>query len=149
MRNVIFGVVMVAGVLAGIFGAPSSAPSLELNPGKYAVTVTYEVQEQRQNEPRTATRCIATRDLSEPEKIFNDQTSTSPGSSETCSVRNWKSANQQISYDADCSNRTVHVQGHVSPTGFLVVRTVRPKASARVSLKLTVRGIRTGDCTVR
>lgn len=149
MRNAIFGVVTVAGVLAGIFGAPSTAPSLGLNPGKYAVTVTYEVQEQRQNEPRTATRCIATRDLSDPEKIFNDQPSPPQGNGEACSVKNLKSANQQISYDADCSNRTVHVQGHVGPTGFLVVRTVKPKASARVSLKLTVRGTRTGDCLTK
>jgi hypothetical protein len=146
-KNAVFGLVALASVLACIFSAYSASPSLELEPGKYAVTITYEVQDQRQNEPRTATRCITARDLDDPEKIFNDQTGAPPGSSEACSVRNLKTTNQGVSYDADCSNRTVHVQGHLSATGFLVVRTVKPKASARVSLKLTVRGTRTGDCS--
>lgn len=146
-KNCIFGVAVAVGsMLASVFGGSPPA-SLGLSPGKYVVTITYEVQDQRQNEPRTTTRCVTLRDLDDPEKIFNDQTSMPPGSGEACSVRNLKSANRQISYDADCSNRTVHVQGHVSPSGFLVVRTVKPKSSTRVSLKLTVKGTRAGDCS--
>ena len=132
--------------LAGAFGALAAAANVELRPGKYTVTVTYEVQDQRQNQSRTSTRCVTQQDLGHPEKIFNDRTGAAPKQEDTCSVKNFKSEGGKISYDAECANRTVHVEGNVSGTGFSVVRTVTPKASAGVSLKFTVRGTRTGDC---
>lgn len=134
--------------LAGLFAALTAATNvdLELKPGKYALTVTYEVQDQRQNESRSATRCIRPRDLDNPEKIFNDQVAAMPQEKDVCSVKDLKNAGGKISYDADCANRTVYVEGNVSAGGFSVVRTVTPKASEAVSLKFTVSGRRTGDC---
>ncbi|MHB8411751.1 MAG: DUF3617 domain-containing protein [Candidatus Acidiferrales bacterium] len=142
------GAVRIAAVvaLASLFGALAAAARLDLKPGKYALTITYEVQDQRQNESRSATRCITPRDLSNPEKIFNDRIAAAPKKEEACAVKDLSSAGGKISYDAECSNRTVHVEGNLSGTGFSVVRTVKPKASQGVSLKFTVRGRRMGDC---
>lgn len=141
--------VAVAGSLLAALSTLAAAPNLKLEPGKYVVTVTYEVQEQRQNEPRTTTRCITARDLNDPEKIFNDQTSSPPQNGETCSVKSLKAANRRVSYEADCANRTVQVKGMLGSDGFSVVRTVTPKGNQGVSLKFTVRGERTGDCSSR
>jgi hypothetical protein len=147
MKKGIFGGVSAAAALLSVSSAIAAAPNLKLEPGKYVVTITYEVQDQRQNEPRTTTRCITRGDLNDPEAIFNDQTGTPSESISACSVRNLKSSNQRVSYDADCSNRTVHVHGSVSSDGFSVVRAVTPKGNSAVSLKFTVRGRRTGDCS--
>lgn len=124
----------------------AAAANVDLKPGKYALTITYEVQDQRQNESRSGTRCITARDLDDPEKIFNDQMVATPKEEQACSVKGLKSTGGKISYDAECPNRRVHVEGDLSGTEFSVVRTVKPKASEEVSLKFTVRGRRTGDC---
>lgn len=124
---------------------PAFAREVTLRTGKYEFTVTYEVQGERQNESRTTTRCIQQQDLIDPENIFTDQLPTAR-QQETCSVRSLKSGQGKISYDADCFNRTVHVEGELSSAEFSVVRTVTPKASASVLLRFTVRGKRLGDC---
>lgn len=142
-----FGVVVVAAALVGICGTLGAAPNLKLEPGKYAVTVTWEVQDQRQNEPTFTTRCITRQDLGYPERIFHYQTSSPPEKTETCSVQNFKKADGRISYQADCSNRTVHVEGNLSHEAFSVVRTVMAKGNQEVSLKFIVSGRRTGDCS--
>lgn len=135
--------VIAAAILCG---GVAAAANVDLKPGKYALTITYEVQNQRQNESRSGTRCITPRDLDNPERIFSDQVTVRPKQEESCSVKQLMNTDGKISYDAECSNRTVHVEGNVSATGFSVVRTVKPKASQGVSLKFTVRGTRTGDC---
>lgn len=135
--------VIVAAVLCG---GVAEAANVDLKPGKYALTITYEVQDQRQNESRSGTRCITLRDLDNPEKIFSDRVTVRSKQEESCSVKQLRNIGGKISYDAECSNRTVHVEGNLSGTEFSVVRTVKPKASEGVSLKFTVRGRRTGDC---
>jgi hypothetical protein len=130
-----------AAALAGMFSMPGAIANVKLRPGKYIVTITYEVQEQRQNEPRIATRCITLNDLADPERLFNDQQNGSE-----CTVRNLVSGDRKIQYDADCPNRTVHVEGDVSGQGFSVVRLVTPRSNQGVSLKIAERGTRTGDC---
>jgi len=146
-KNGVLDVFALAAALAGVSSALAATPNLRLAPGKYIVTITYEVQDQRQNELHTTTRCITRGDLNDPEKIFNDQTGTPAESVKACSVRNVRSSNEQVSYDVDCSNRTVHVDGNVSGNGFSVVRAVTPKGNKAVSLRFTVRGRRTGDCS--
>lgn len=136
---------VVAIALAGLFGGVAAA-NVDLKPGKYALTVTYEVQNQRQNESRSGTRCITPHDLDNPEKIFSDWVTVRPKQEESCSVKQLRNIGGRISYDAECSNRTVHVEGNLSATEFSVVRTVKAKASQGVSLKFTVRGRRTGGC---
>jgi len=138
---------LAAVVMASLTSTGAFATNVNLRPGRYAFTVTYEVQGERQNESRTMMRCIRRGDLVDPENIFTDRTSAAKPE-ETCSVRGLKSAEGRISYDADCSNRTVHVEGDLSQAGFSVVRTVRPKTSASVSLKFTVRGKWLGRCGV-
>jgi len=135
--------VIVAAVLCGSVAA---AANVDLKPGKYALTITYEVQNQRQNESRSGTRCISPRDLDNPEKIFSDRVTARPKQEESCSVKQLRNTGGKISYDAECSNRMVHVEGNLSGTEFSVVRTVKPKASEGVFLKFTVTGRRTGDC---
>lgn len=135
-----------ASAISFLCGAPARATTLELRPGQYAMTVTYQVQGERQNQSRSGTRCITASDLGNPEIIFSDQM-VSPRKEETeCSVKELKDAGGNVSYDADCSNRTVHVTGSLSETDFSVVRTVTPKASPKVLLKFVVTGKRTGDC---
>ena len=143
----VFGVIAVAAVLAGVCGTLAAAPNLKLEPGRYVVTITSQVQDQRQNEPRVTARCITRQDLGYPEKIFNYQTSSPPGKTEECSVKNFKRADRRISYQADCSNRTVRVEGDLSNEGFSVVRTVTPRGNQAVSLKFIVSGRRTGNCS--
>lgn len=133
-------------VVAVLCGGVAEAANVDLKPGKYALTITYEVQDQRQNESRSGTRCITLRDLDNPEKIFSDRVTVRSKQEESCSVKQLRNIGGKISYDAECSNRTVHVEGNLSGTEFSVVRTVKPKASEGVSLKFTVRGRRTGDC---
>lgn len=125
----------------------ATAASVELQPGKYAFAVTYEVQDQRQNESRTGTRCIVPADLDNPEKIFNDRLLAGEKSDESCTVSRLKTGGGMISYDADCQNRLVHVEGRVGSTDFSVVREVKPKASQGVSFKLTLMGKRMSDCS--
>lgn len=127
--------VIAAAILCGGF----AAANVDLKPGKYALTITYEVQNQRQNESRSDTRCITLRDLDNPERIFSDRVTARPKQEESCSVKQLRSIGGKISYDAECSNRMVHVEGNLNGTEFSVVRTVKPKASQGVSLKFTVR----------
>ncbi|HEV2305673.1 MAG TPA: DUF3617 family protein [Candidatus Acidoferrales bacterium] len=143
-KNTFKTLVVIA--LSGSFAALAAPANVDLKPGKYTVTITYEVQGQRQNQSRTSTRCITAKDLGNPEKIFNDQAVSTLKEKDVCSVRDLKSTGGKISYDVDCLNRSVHVQGNVSATGFSALRTVTPKASRSVTLKFTVRGTRTGDC---
>ena len=124
----------------------TTAANIDLKPGEYTLTVSYQVQDQRQNESRTGTRCIALDDLDNPEKIFNDRMLAGNSQDADCVVRDLRSGDGQISYDADCQNRFVHVQGTIGNTEFSVVREVKPKASREVSMKVTLRGKRTGDC---
>jgi len=121
--------------------------NLQIQPGRYAVTVTYAVQEQRQNQSRHASRCIAYNDLGNPERIFSDNTSSTATPEETCAVTALSIGSGKVSYDANYSNRLVHVAGTAGGTQFSVVRSVRPKAGGDVFLTLTVRGTRIGDCS--
>ncbi len=143
-RNVLNAVLFAA--LLGPCALRAMGATVDLTPGKYAFTITYEVQDQRQDESRTGTRCIAPSDLDNPEKIFNDRMLAGSKSEDSCAVKDLKSGDGTISYDADCQNRLVHVEGTVGSTEFSVIREVKPKASKGVSLKLTLRGKRTGDC---
>lgn len=140
-QNGMFGRVASAVALAGMFSTPVAAGKMNLQPGKYSVTITYEVQEQRQNEARITTRCITAEDLDDPERVFNDQ-----GNGKECAVRNLTSGGGRISYEAECANRTVHVEGDLSGRSFSVVRTVTPRGNQGVRLKAAERGRRTGDC---
>jgi hypothetical protein len=141
-RDGTFGTIAAAAALAGMFGTSLVTAKVKLQAGRYNVTITYEVQEQRQNEARITTRCITAEDLSDPERVFNDQ-----GNREGCTVRNLMSGNRKIRYDAECPNRTVHVEGELSGQSFSVVRIVKPNGNQGVSLKLAERGTRTGDCS--
>lgn len=135
-------------VIFVICGSTSKAcaGNVDLKPGRYEITVTYEVQHERQNQSRTAVRCIRPVDLESPERVFNDRTDSAPKPGEICTVKGLRSSAGKISYDADCSNRTVHVEGSVDALGFSVVRTVRPRAGQTVPLKFMIRGRRTGNC---
>lgn len=135
-----------ASLMACAVTAIAPAREIDLKPGRYAVTVAYEVQHERQNQSQATTRCIRPPDLASPERIFNDRTDSATAPEETCRVTNFKSSAGRISYDAECSNRTVHVEGTVAESGFSVVRTVTPRTGQAVPLKFMIRGKRTGDC---
>lgn len=140
------GRVAISVTLAGLFGASAFCAQVPLKPGQYAMTVTYQVQNERQNQMRSGTRCVTASDLENPEAIFSDEITRLQTDETKCSVGNWKNTGGRISYDAECSNRTVHVEGSLSETQFSVVRTVTPKTSPKVLLKFFVTGRRTGDC---
>ena len=139
------GLSVLISVLA-LCPALAASTDVKLKPGRYAVTITYEVQDQRQNELRRGTRCITPGDLGHPERIFDDNLTSPHPARDSCSVRNWKAARGKISYEADCGNRKVRVQGAVSGTEFSVVRRVWLKEGREAALKLMVRGRWTGDC---
>lgn len=132
--------------LIGVSGVLAAASNLDLKPGMYESTITYEVQNQRQGRLRTVTRCIGAEDLADPEKIFNDPTEAPPKPQDRCWARDLKTAGGKVSYDADCPNRTVHVEGLLTRTGFTVIRVVKPKTTDGVSLKFTVHASRIRDC---
>lgn len=132
--------------LAALFTTLAGAASMDLKPGEYAMTITYEVQDQRQTETRTMVRCITQSDLQNPETIFTDQAFTGNKEQDACLVKDLRKAGTQISYEADCSNRGAHVKGNVSASDFSVTRTVTPKTGEGISLRFIIRGRRTGDC---
>lgn len=132
--------------LAVIFligGSACAAEQLPLKPGEYILTITYEVQEQRENQAHVVTRCITRVELDDPERIFTDENAAKQSS---CPVRNLQTSAGRISYDADCHSRSVHVEGTLGAAEFAVVRTVRPKGNQNVTLKLTIRANRSRDC---
>lgn len=137
-----FAVVMMVWALATV----ASARNVDLKPGRYEVTVSYEVQHERQSQSQTTARCIRTQDLGNPEEIFNDRTGPMRKKEEICTVKGFKAVADRISYDADCSNRTVHVEGTVDESSFSIVRMATPKVGQAVPVKLVIRGRRTGDC---
>jgi hypothetical protein len=137
----------LAGALLIVPLGSAWATPLDLTPGKFLLTVTYEIQGQQPGKPNTSSRCIAASDLDNPEKIFNDRAFAGFKADESCTVKNLKNADGRISYDADCSNRVAHVEGTLLNAEFSVVRDVKPKSSRGVSLKLTLTGKRTGDCS--
>lgn len=49
--------VLAAAAMLSALRVCAAAANVDLEPGKYAVTITSEVQDQRQNESRTTTRC--------------------------------------------------------------------------------------------
>lgn len=145
MRTTILKMGTVA-VLANLFTTLAAAASINLKPGIYALTVTYEVQDQRQTETRTMVRCITQRDLQNPEMIFTDQALKEKQESDACLVKDLRITGGQVSYDAYCSNRGVHVEGNVNGSGFSITRTVKAKTGEGISLKFIIRGRRIGDC---
>lgn len=146
MRTTIWKMGTVA-VLASLLATFAAATSINLKPGKYALTITYEVQDQRQTETRTMMRCITQSDLQNPEMIFTDQAFTGNKEQGACLMKELRKAGAQISYEADCLNRGVHVEGNVSRSGFSVTRTAKSKTGEGISLKFIIRGRRTGDCS--
>jgi Protein of unknown function (DUF3617) len=130
----------------GLLAASTSTVKVALEPGEYDFTVTYEIEGEQTARPKTAPRCIRADQLGSPEAIFSDSAFDKRQASEPCKVKNLKERGQDISYDAECSNRLVHVEGQVRGTEFSVVRSVRPKTTRGVSLKFTLQGRRTGEC---
>lgn len=137
---------LTAIAMACLLTTVATARSVDLKPGRYEVTVSYEVQHERQNQSQTAAKCIRPPDLGSPERIFNDRVDDVPNLEEACRVKDFKSGSGKISYDAECSNRMVHVEGTVGEAEFAVVRTVMPRTGQAVPLKFMIRGKRTGDC---
>lgn len=133
--------------LAALFTTLAGAASVDLKPGKYALTITYEVQDQRQTETRTMVRCITQSDLQNPEMIFTDQAFTENKEQNVCLVKDLRKAGGQVSYDADCLTRGVHVEGNVRGSSFSVTRTVKLKTGEGIPLKFIIWGRRTGDCS--
>jgi hypothetical protein len=133
-------------MLAGLSEASAIATEVPLRPGQYLLTVTSQVQGERPSQSRSGTRCITESDLGNPEAVFSDQIAATRKGEAPCFVKELKNADGKISYDAECANRRVHVEGGLSGTEFSVVRMVRPKASPRILLKFVVSGKRTGDC---
>ncbi|HLW54760.1 MAG TPA: DUF3617 family protein [Candidatus Angelobacter sp.] len=125
----------------------AAAAAIGLQPGEFLFTITYQIQGAGKGTSSTNSRCIAAADLDNPEKVFNDRVFADFKADESCTVRDFKSSGGKISYDADCSNRVAHVEGRLTSTEFWVIRDVTPKASRGVSLKLTLTGKRTGECT--
>ena len=143
-------------VLAATFSLLAAVPGLaatgnetakvNLEPGEYEFAVSYEIQGQPSARSKTGESCIAPDELNSPENIFRDSELDGHKVSEPCKVKDLKERGQKISYDAECSNRLVRVEGTVKPTEFSVVRDVRPKTTHGVSLKFRLQGKRTGDC---
>lgn len=129
--------------------ARATKVKVNLEPGEYDFTVTYEIQGEQPARPKTTARCITREELDQPEEVFNDSSAAPRKENEPCAVKNLKGSGGKISYDADCSNRLVHVEGRVSRTEFVVVRNVRPKGSQGVPLRFTLWARRTGSCRMR
>lgn len=133
-------------VAAVLFATLAAAANIDLRPGEYALTVAHEVQDQRQSESRTAIRCITQSDLQNPEAIFSGLAADARENQDACEVKDLRTSRETISYDADCPNRLVHVEGKLRVSAFAVMRTVKSKTEPAVSLKFMIWGRRIGDC---
>ncbi len=125
------------------------ASNLDLRPGEYSFTITYEIGGKAPNSSHTVPRCIAPSDLDSPEKIFNDRVSDRFRPDPSCVIKNLKLAGGRISYDAVCANRLTHVEGTINSTEFRATRDVKPKTGPGVLFRLELTGKRTGGCTAK
>jgi hypothetical protein len=131
-----------------LLAAGTPPVKVNLEAGEYEFVITYEIQGEPSTRSKIAERCITPLALNSPEEVFSDNVLNQGKASEPCKVRNLKESGENISYDAECSNRIVRVQGTLRGTEFSVVRDVRPKTTHGVSLKFKLQGRRTGDCSL-
>jgi len=138
----------MAGACCAIALTVIAAPeSIRLKPGRYEVLQQMMVNGKAEPESRPDSRCITTTDLQNPEAVFNAASLGEFRADATCVVRGLKADGSKVSYDADCSNRTVHVDATLLSDGeFTAVRSVTAKSARAVSMVYKLGGKRTGEC---
>jgi hypothetical protein len=145
MLKQIFAMAICCSIAAVVLASPES---IHLKPGRYAVSQQMKVNGQAEPESRPDSRCITASDLQNPEAVFNAASLGEFRADATCVVRSLKADGSKVSYDADCSNRIVHVDATLVSEGeFSAVRSVTAKSARGVSMVYKLGGKRTGDCT--
>lgn len=117
----------------------AAADSLPLKPGEYRIVTEMTIRGAT-GEPVTETRCITAGQASNPEAIFNIRPMAG-----FCKLGNVAIVAGKISYDADCPNTLVKVEGTVSADAYSVVRTHKPKVKG-VEAASKFQGKRVGAC---
>jgi hypothetical protein len=117
-----------------------------LKPGKYEETATMEMNGKPTSRPGVHTKCIDSKDLEDPEAIFNERIFVRYKPDPTCTTHNLTNSGGRISYDEDCTNRKVHVDATVSGAEYSAVRSVTPKTGT-TAFTYRMTGKRTGDCS--
>jgi len=144
MWKQVFATAICCSIAAVVLAAPET---IRLKPGRYAVSQQMSVNGKAEPESRPDSRCITPTDLQNPEAIFNAASLGEFRADATCVVRGLKADGSKVSYDADCSNRTVHVDATLLSDGeFTAVRSVTAKSARGVSMIYKLGGKRTGEC---
>ncbi len=145
-RTIVTATLTFLAVVVALPVAANTASKLKLRPGEYELVVTYEIQGEPSSRPTITRQCITPDELDSPEEVFSESAPNERKAGEPCKVKNLRESGPNISYDAECPNRLVRVQGIVRRNEFSVVRNVRSKTTHGVSLKFTLQGRRTGGC---
>lgn len=125
-------------------------PTVNLQPGKYEIATTVEMTMNGVSKAypsKTAIRCLTSAQLADPEHVFNERVGANYHPDPSCTQHSLKSSSTSVSYDEDCSNRTVHVDAALSSTSYSAVRKVLPKDPRAPHMTYKVSGKRTGECS--
>jgi Protein of unknown function (DUF3617) len=122
------------------------AKPLNLAPGRYNFTVTYELNGHPSGGANKQTRCLTPADIRNPERVFNDRLLATFKDTAACTVRNFKTTGSAIAYDANCGVRTAHVEGTVHAADFSIVREIQSKSAPMEPLTVRIAAKRVGQC---
>lgn len=138
-------------VLALSVLAFAADPAVNLQPGKYEITTTVEMTMNGSSKtypPQTTAHCLTADSLADPEQVFNERIVLAaryhPDTS--CTQHGLKNTPTSVSYDEDCTNRSIHVEATLSSTSYTTIRRVVPKDPRAPQMTYNIAGKRTGEC---
>lgn len=127
---------------------PLAAQSLPLQPGQYEVSsVTAFGSTAAGEKPETASRCIRSEDMSNPEAVLNNRFMADFKPDETCTVSGLVISAGKVSYATDCKYSKVQVQGTVTSSSYSVIRKATSKGGKGGAAETRLEGKRIGACT--
>jgi hypothetical protein len=128
------------------FSSPLMAQPVPIQPGEYHVSSVTAAGGAEGAKPDTASRCIKSEDLANPESVFNNRFLVKFKPDATCTVSDLSISASKISYSTDCKYSTVRVDGTLTSTSYSVVRKAKPKGGSGPQAETRLEGKRVGPC---
>lgn len=125
---------------------PIAAQPLPLEPGLYRVSAVTAAGSTAGEKPDTASRCIRSEDLANPEAVLNNRFMANFKPDATCTISGLSIGAGKVSYSTDCKYSKVQVQGSVTGSSYSVIRKATPKGGSGVIAETRLEGKRTGAC---
>jgi hypothetical protein len=126
--------------------SPVIAQPVPIQPGEYQVSSVTAAGSAEGVKPDTASRCIRSEDLANPESVFNNRFLVKFKPDPTCTVSNLSISASKIGYSTDCKYSTVRVDGTLTSSSYSVVRKAKPKGGSGPQAETRLEGKRVGPC---